>query len=44
MVRQGGILFRWRSFLPLILVPVALAAVRETGDFDRWFGELGEEM
>ena len=43
MVRQGGILFRWRSVLPLALVPVALAAIWESGDFDRWFGEAVEE-
>lgn len=44
LVRQGGLLFRWRSILPLVLVPVALVAIWEPGDFDRWFGESAEEV
>ncbi|NIA71240.1 lipid A phosphate methyltransferase [Pelagibius litoralis] len=43
MVRQGGLLFHWRSFIPLMLAPVALAAIWEFGVFDFWFGEAGEE-
>lgn len=44
MVQQGARLFRWRSYLPLALLPVGLAAIWESGDFDRWFGESGEEL
>ena len=43
MVRQGGLLFRWRSFLPLAIIPVVLAAIVEAGEFDRWLGEGSEE-
>jgi protein-S-isoprenylcysteine O-methyltransferase Ste14 len=31
MVRQGGWLFRWRSYLPLVLVPVFLLALWSRG-------------
>jgi len=43
MVRQGGYLFRWRSFLPLALVPIGLGALQQSGLLDRWIGEAGEE-
>jgi protein-S-isoprenylcysteine O-methyltransferase Ste14 len=43
MVRQGGFLFRWRSFLPLALVPVGLAAIQQSGLLDVWLGDALEE-
>jgi protein-S-isoprenylcysteine O-methyltransferase Ste14 len=44
MVRQGGLLFRWRSFLPLVLIPVVIAALAEADSFDSWLGDQGEEF
>ena len=44
MVRQGTRLFRWRSYLPLALLPIGIAAIWESGDFDRWLGEPVEEQ
>jgi protein-S-isoprenylcysteine O-methyltransferase Ste14 len=29
LVKQGDFLFRWRTYVPLLIVPVALAALRE---------------
>lgn len=43
IVRQGGHLFRWRSFLPLALVPVGLGALPQSGLLEEWLGESGEE-
>lgn len=43
MARQGGYLFRWRSYLPLALLPMALAAIQESGALDLLLGEAGEE-
>lgn len=44
MVRQGGFLFRWRSYFPLALVPLALAAILHSGALDLLLGEAGEEI
>ena len=43
MVRQGGYLFRWRSYLPLTLLPAGLAAIQQSGALDLWLGPLGED-
>lgn len=40
---QGSFLFRWRSFLPLLLLPFAVLAVRESGYLVQWVGEPMEE-
>lgn len=40
---QGSFLFRWRSYLPLALVPLAVIAIRDSGYFVTFFGEWGEE-
>ena len=44
MVRQGTRLFRWRSYLPLALLPIGIAAIWESGDFDRWLSEPVAEL
>ncbi len=31
--KDGGVLFRWRSFLPLVLVPLAIVAAFDSGVF-----------
>lgn len=43
LVAHGRVLFRWRTFLPLLLLPLALAALTESGLFEAWFGEGVEE-
>jgi protein-S-isoprenylcysteine O-methyltransferase Ste14 len=39
MVRHGNWLFRWRSYLPIILVPVALVVFQNAGWMTRLFGD-----
>ncbi len=39
---DGNFLFRWRSFLPILMVPVALFAMTQAADLDRSFGEGAE--
>lgn len=41
--KQGSFLFRWRGHLPLLLLPMAAAAVLDSEYFLRIFGEFGEE-
>lgn len=43
LVQQGRFLFRWRGVLPLVLVPVALLASFQSGEFAHWFGDPAEE-
>lgn len=43
MVRHGNWLFRWRSYLPIILVPVALLVFGNAGWVTRIFGETVED-
>lgn len=44
MKNQGSILFRWRSYLPLVLIPAVIFGATESGYFEREFGELFEEI
>ncbi len=41
---HGTFLFRWRSFLPLILLVPALAALPQSGYLEAWFGEGVEDL
>src|SRR4051812_40019316 len=41
---QGGFLFRWRSFLPFILIVPALAALFNSDLIELRFGELTVHM
>lgn len=43
MVRQGAWLFRWRSYLPLVLLPVAISVFQNSGWMTQLFGETVEE-
>lgn len=43
MVRQGNWLFRWRSYLPLILLPVAISVFQYSGWMTELFGGTVEE-
>lgn len=40
---QGDFLFRWRSFLPLALLPLAILATSESAYLMQWVGETLEE-
>jgi protein-S-isoprenylcysteine O-methyltransferase Ste14 len=42
--RQGAFLFRWRSYLPLLLLPVALTAASQSGSVERLFGPHWENV
>ena len=44
MVRQGAWLFRWRSYLPLVLLPVAISVFQNSGWLTQLFGETVEEL
>lgn len=39
---QGNFLFRWRSYLPLGLVPLLVIAVSEPAAFEHWFSRQAE--
>ncbi len=39
MEKQGNWLFRWRSYLPLLGIPVFVIAIRESGVMERKFGD-----
>lgn len=41
---QGSFLFRWRSYLPFVLVPSALIALSDSAYIHRWLGEPIEEI
>jgi protein-S-isoprenylcysteine O-methyltransferase Ste14 len=43
MVRQGNWLFRWRSYLPLILLPSAVAVLQGSGWMTQVFGARFED-
>ncbi|MGD9537426.1 MAG: isoprenylcysteine carboxylmethyltransferase family protein [Alphaproteobacteria bacterium] len=42
LARQGQLLFRWRSFLPLVLLPLLLVAFYHTGTIEPAFGAAVE--
>lgn len=39
LARQGQFLFRWRSYLPLALLPLLLAALGDSVRIETWLGE-----
>ena len=41
--RHGAFLFRWRSFLPLVLLAPALIALPQSGYLEAWLGEAAED-
>lgn len=43
LVRQGNWLFRWRSYLPFLILPLAAASFRNSGWFIEAFGNGLEE-
>ncbi len=40
--RSGGWLFRWRSFLPLLIIPVLYFALQNSQDLEKAFGRKAE--
>lgn len=41
---QGALLFRWRSYLPLVLLVPTLIALPQSGLLEDWFGEITEDI
>lgn len=41
---QGHVLFRWRSYLPLALIPAAIVAAAESGRVEEWMGAGIDEV
>ncbi|MCX5695870.1 MAG: isoprenylcysteine carboxylmethyltransferase family protein [Candidatus Omnitrophica bacterium] len=39
MEKQGSWLFRWRSYLPLLGIPIFIIALRQSGALERRFGD-----
>ena len=37
-VKQGNWLFRWRSYLPLLILPILFLAIRETAHSEQFMG------
>lgn len=44
LVRQGDWLFRWRSYLPLVIVPVAVVAFLQSDWVVHSFGDAAEDL
>ena len=44
LARHGTFLFRWRSFLPLLLLPLVVPALVETVAVEETIGEAAEEV
>jgi protein-S-isoprenylcysteine O-methyltransferase Ste14 len=44
MIRQGHWLFRWRSYLPLLVLPLAVQSFLGSGWMTAQFGDVGEEI
>ncbi len=42
--RQGSWLFRWRSYLPLLMLPVVFIALKHSGGIERSAGHLAEGL
>jgi protein-S-isoprenylcysteine O-methyltransferase Ste14 len=41
---QGQFLFRWRSYLPVLAIPLFIVALRQSGDFERVFGHRANAL
>jgi protein-S-isoprenylcysteine O-methyltransferase Ste14 len=39
MEKQGNWLFRWRSYLPLLVLPIFIIAIRQSGIVEKKFGD-----
>jgi protein-S-isoprenylcysteine O-methyltransferase Ste14 len=44
MIRQGHWLFRWRSYLPLLMLPIAVEVFLASGWMTRAVGPFGEDL
>lgn len=42
--KTGGWLFKWRSYLPLIILPILLVALRESEYLERIVGDFTEDL
>jgi protein-S-isoprenylcysteine O-methyltransferase Ste14 len=43
-ILHGAFLFRWRSFIPILMVPLALLAMTQSIDIEKRFGEGAEQI
>jgi protein-S-isoprenylcysteine O-methyltransferase Ste14 len=43
LARQGGWLFRWRSYLPLVLIPLACLTIASPEPVETYFGEAVDD-
>ncbi len=41
---QGNFLFRWRGYLPLLLIPLVILALHDSEWFEKSFGNRAEDM
>jgi len=44
MKKQGHFLFRWRSYLPLLMIAPLLAAFTESAQMEAWMGDQPEDL
>lgn len=44
LARDGGFLFRWRSFLPLVVIPAAIPALSDAAWVEHLWGDTPENM
>src|SRR5688572_19870470 len=44
MIKQGHWLFRWRSYLPLLVLPLAVQSFLASGWMTQQLGDFGEEI
>ncbi len=44
ITNQGDWLFRWRGYLPLVIVPTVFLAAAECESFERGFGDLADDI
>ena len=42
--REGGFLFRWRSFVPLVILPAALPALYDAAQFEAQWGQIADHV
>ena len=42
--KQGNLFFRWRGYLPLLIVPILLIALRDSEYLERYVGDLADNF
>ncbi len=44
MEKQGAFLFRWRSYVPMVILPPLILALFHSENIERLFGDVGEHL